>query len=130
MPATLFPTWLSARGSVEDSAYQREKKICVKQVMFASYQREKKTRVKEVMFACWLQNTTSVAKTPDKHKYWWEDNYLQLKCDWGTQKISKLVLPWALWYKNPQYSEGDSKTRKDKSQAEEMPKSFISFHKL
>lgn len=114
IPALLFPTRLSARGSVEDSAYQREKKINIRQVMFAS----------------WLQNMTSVAKTPDKHKYWWEGNYLQLKCDWGTRKTSKLVLPLALWYKNPQYSEGDSKTRKDKSQAEEILKELYQFPQI
>lgn len=99
---------------MEDSAYQREKKISVRQVMFA----------------CWLQNMTSVAKTPDRHKYWWEGNYLQLKCDWGTQKTSKLVLPWALWYENPQYPEGDSKTRKNKSQEEEIPKELYQFPQI
>lgn len=114
IPSSLFPTRLSARSLMEDFAYQTDKEISGRQVMFA----------------CWLQKMTSVTKTSDKHKYWWEGNYLQLKCDWGTQKTSKLVLPWALCYKSSQYSQGDSETWKDKSQAEEMPKEIYQFPQI
>lgn len=95
-----------------------------------TYQTDKEISRRQLTFVCWLQKMTSVTKTSDKRKYWWEGNYLQLKCDWGTQKTSKLVLPWDLCYKSPQHSEGDSKTCKDTFQAEELPQEFYQLSQI